>query len=75
MPLERLFFDTNIICNIRWLVRHQTFEDGFYDYKSQKFIEMRHELRADCVALRWLRDKDAEFGLQFVTSKRALQEV
>jgi hypothetical protein len=36
---------------------------------------MHHELRADCVALRWLIDKDDELGLQFVTSKRALQEL
>jgi len=75
MPLERIFFDTNIICNIRWLITDPTFEDGFYDYKSQKFINMHEELRADCVALRWLVDKDDEFSLQFVTSKHVLKEL
>ncbi len=75
MPFERLFFDTNIVCNIRWLASGPTFEDGFYDYKSRKFVEIDHELRADCVALRWLLDKDDEFALQFVTSRRVLQEI
>ena len=75
MPLERLFFDTTIVCNIRWLASDPTFEDGFYDYKSHKFVKMHHELRADCVALRLLLDKDDEFGLQFVTSRSALQEI
>ena len=78
MPVERIFFDTNIICNIRWLITDPTFEDGFYDYKSQKFINMhkKHkELRADCIALRWLIDKDDEFSLQFVTSKHVLNEL
>lgn len=75
MALERLFFDTNIICNIRWIRCDTTFEDGFYDHKSGKFIRTDEELRADCVALRWLLDKDDEFGLQFVTSQRVLEEL
>jgi len=75
MPLQRVFFDTNIICNIRWIRSDATFENGFYDYKSQKFIKMDEKLRADCVALRWLIEKDDEFYLQFVTSKRVEQEI
>lgn len=75
MSLERIFFDTNIICNIRWLITDPTFEDGFYDYKSKKFIKMPKELRTDCIALRWLIDKDDEFNLQFVASKHVLEEL
>jgi len=52
-----------------------TFADGFYDFKSQKFVNIGTRLRVDCVALRYLLDKDDEFGLQFVVSDGTFREV
>jgi hypothetical protein len=57
------------------MLEDPTFEDGFYDFKSQKFVKMDGRIRADCVALRYLIDKDDEFYLQFVVSDITLQEL
>jgi len=75
MPLERLFLDTNIVCNLRWILSDATFEDGFYDHYSQKFITVDRELRNDCIALRYLIEKDDQFALQFVVSSNVVKEL
>lgn len=75
MPLERIFLDTNIVCNLRWILSDATFEDGFYDHYSQKFMAVDQELRRDCMALRFLMDKDDQFALQFVISDNVLAEL
>lgn len=75
MPLERIFLDTNIVCNLRWILSDPSFEDGFYDYYSQKFVAMNQELRRDCMALCFLIDKDDQFALQFVISDNVLAEL
>jgi hypothetical protein len=75
MPLERIFLDTNIVCNLRWIFSDATFEDGFYDHYSQKFMAVDPELRRDCMALRFLMDKDDQFALQFVISDNVLDEL
>jgi hypothetical protein len=75
MPVERVFLDTNIVCNLRWIVSDATFEDGFYDHYSQKFITTDRELRRDCMALRYLIEKDDQFALQFVISSTVVAEL
>lgn len=75
MPLERVFLDTNIVCNLRWILSDATFDDGFYDHYSQKFITVDRELRHDCMALRYLTEKDDQFALQFVVSNTVLAEL
>lgn len=75
MPLERVFLDTNIVCNLRWILSDATFEDGFYDHYSQKFITADRELRCDCMALRYLIEKDDQFALQFVVSNTVVAEL
>ena len=75
MPPERVFLDTNIVCNLRWILSDATFEDGFYDHYSQKFITTDRELRHDCMALRYLVEKDDQFALQFVVSSTVVAEL
>lgn len=75
MPLERVFLDTNIVCNLRWILSDATFEDGFYDHYSQKFVTTDRELRRDCMALRYLIEKDDQFALQFVVSSIVVAEL
>jgi hypothetical protein len=75
MPSERIFLDTNIVCNIRWIFSDPSFEDGFYDRYSRKFMTVDQELRHDCMALRFLMDKDNQFALQFVVSDDVLAEL
>ncbi len=75
MPLKRVFLDTNIVCNLRWILSDATFEDGFYDHYSQKFITANRELRRDCMALRYLVEKDDQFALQFVVSNTVVAEL
>ena len=75
MPLERIFLDTNIVCNLRWILSDATFDDGFYDHHSQKFIAVDPELRHDCMALRYFIEKDDQFALEFVLSNTVLAEL
>ena len=75
MPLERVFLDTNIVCNLRWILSDVTFVDGFYDYYSHKFVTTDRELRRDCMALRYLMEKDDQFALQFVVSSVVVAEL
>ena len=75
MPIERIFLDTNIVCNIRWIVSDASFEGGFYDHLCRKFVTIDRALRNDCMALRYLLDKDDQFALQFVISKNVLCEL
>lgn len=75
MPLERILLDTNIVCNLRWIFSDASFEDGFYDHYSQKFVTVGQELRHDCMALRFLINKDDQFALQFVISGNVLAEL
>ena len=58
MPLERIAFDTTIVGNLRWIMEDPTFDDGFYDLKSDSFLGRGRRLRRDCMALRYLIEKD-----------------
>ena len=75
MPLERVFLDTNIVCNLNWILSDATFEDGFYNHVSHKFVKTDMELRRDCMALRYLIEKDDQFALQFVVSTNVIAEI
>ncbi len=75
MPLERVFLDTNIVCNLRWILSDATFEDGFYDHYNQKFITTDRKLKCDCMALRYLIERDDQFAVQFVLSNTVVAEL